>query len=146
MNKFYLAGDKSMVANTRGISYAKLYDPNLNKWTFLPNMSILKYKYIRVAWEEKVLVVGGFINKEDSDKRRPFTILRSSIELYDMQVQKWNLMVRMWQLDILPDQIVIIHNRLFSSNDCLKARKDHMNNMIANLTCRIKVMDLTSKC
>ncbi|KAK7327937.1 hypothetical protein VNO77_22030 [Canavalia gladiata] len=125
-NKIYVAGGKSMLATARGISSAELYDPNLDTWTPMPNLHILRYKCIGVTWQGKVYIVGGFAEREDSDKTMPSIVERSSAEVYDTQAGKWDLIAGMWQLDVPPNQIVAVNDTLFSSGDCLNAWKGHI--------------------
>ncbi|KAJ4703414.1 F-box/kelch-repeat protein [Melia azedarach] len=124
-NKICVAGGKSNLFSARGISSAEVYDPTLNAWTPLPNMSTLRYKCVGVTWQGKIHVVGGFAERADSDGSVKFTE-RSSAEVYDTQAGKWDLVARMWQLDVPPNQIVEVENRLFSSGDCLNAWKGHI--------------------
>lgn len=126
-NKIYVAGGKSTLANAEGVSFAEVYDPSLNEWTPLPNMSTLRYKCVGVTWEGKIHVVGGFAVTEGSD-RVPlnFTPERSSAEVYNTHERKWDLVAGMWQLDVPPNQIVAIDGRLLSSGDCLKVWKGHV--------------------
>ncbi|KAJ9168904.1 hypothetical protein P3X46_020381 [Hevea brasiliensis] len=125
-NKIYVAGGKSNLASARGTSTAEVYDPILDVWTPLPSMSTLRYKCAGVTFQGKIHVVGGFAVRVDSNKTEPFIMERSSAEVYDVQAGKWDLLARMWQLDIPPNQIVALGGRLFSSGDCLKAWKGHI--------------------
>ncbi|KAK7412296.1 hypothetical protein VNO78_03749 [Psophocarpus tetragonolobus] len=132
-NKIYVAGGKSMLACARGISSAEVYDPDLDTWTPLPNLHILRYKCIGVTWQGKVYIVGGFAEREDSDKTMPSIVERSSAEVYDTQAGKWDLIAGMWQLDVPPNQIVAVNGTLFSSGDCLNAWKGHIEAYDGNL-------------
>ncbi|TXG47331.1 hypothetical protein EZV62_026625 [Acer yangbiense] len=127
-NKIYVAGGKSNLSSCRGISSAEVYNPQIDEWTALPNMTALRYKCVGVTWQGKIHVVGGFAERAESDgrvERVQFTE-RSSAEVYNTLAGKWDLVARMWQLDIPPNQIVALDNRLFSSGDCLKAWKGHI--------------------
>lgn len=124
-NKIYVAGGKSNLFSAKGTASAEVYHPELDQWTPLPNMSTLRYKCVGVTWQGKIHVVSGFAQRADSDGSVHFTE-RSSAEVYDTQAGKWDLVARMWQLDIPPNQIVEVDNRLFSSGDCLKAWKGHI--------------------
>lgn len=124
--KIYVAGGKSTLASARGMSFAEVYDPSLDLWTPLPNMSTLRYKCAGVTWQGKILVVGGFADRLDSDRTLPYTLERSSAEVYDPRSRRWELMVGMWQLDVPPNQIVAVGGKLFSSGDCLMAWKGHI--------------------
>ncbi|CAJ2648701.1 unnamed protein product [Trifolium pratense] len=125
-NKIYVAGGKSKVASTRGISSAELYDPDIDTWTPLPNLHILRYKCLGVTWKNKVYIVGGFAEREDSDMKMSGIIERSSAEVLNMEAKKWDLITGMWQLDVLPYQIVAVNDTLYSSGDCLNAWKGHV--------------------
>lgn len=125
-NKIYVAGGKSNLDSARGTSSAEVYDPMLDVWTSLPSMSTLRYKCVGVIFQSKIHVVGGFAVKVNSDKMEPFIMERSSAEVYDIQEGKWELVAGMWQLDVPPNQIVATGGRLFSSGDCLKDWKGHI--------------------
>ncbi|CAL5183392.1 unnamed protein product [Lathyrus oleraceus] len=125
-NKIFVAGGKSMLASARGISSSELYDPELDTWTHLPNLHILRYKCIAVMWKSRVYIVGGFAEKEDSDLTITSIVERSSAEVYDIRTNKWDLIAGMWQLDVPPNQIVAVNETLFSSGDCLNAWKGHV--------------------
>lgn len=62
--------------------------------------------------------------RKDSDV--PPIMVRSSAEVYDTQAKKWELIIGMWQLDVPPNQIVDVGGRLFSSGDCFKQWKGHI--------------------
>lgn len=121
-NKIYVAGGQCTLASARGISSAEVYDPVLDTWEALPNMSTLRYKCVGVTWQGKFHVVGGFAGRGDSWD----TMERSSAEVYDPDGHKWKVIVGMWQLDVPPNQIVGVGGKLFSSGDCLNAWKGHI--------------------
>lgn len=121
-----MAGGKSTLKSTRGISSAEVYDPDVGAWAPLPDLNIFRCKSIRVTWQGKVHVVGGFADREGSARKRPSLIERSSAEVYDTETQRWDLETGMWQLDIPPNQIVVANGTLFSSGDCLNAWKGHI--------------------
>lgn len=125
-NKIYVAGGKTSLVSARGTSSAEVYDPTLDVWVSLPSMSTLRYKCVGVAFRGKIYVVGGFAIRVDSDKMEPFAMERSSAEVYDTRTGKWDLEAGMWQLDVPPNQIVAVDGKLFSSGDCLKAWKGHI--------------------
>ncbi|KAJ7946930.1 F-box/kelch-repeat protein [Quillaja saponaria] len=125
-NKIHVAGGKSILDSARGISSAEVYDPNYDRWSPLPNLSILRYKCIGVTWHGKFHVIGGFVGRDDSDGTLPSLVDRSSAEVFDTQAGKWDLMARMWQLDVPPNQIVAVNERLLSSGDCLTTWKGHI--------------------
>ncbi|KAJ0080978.1 hypothetical protein Patl1_10836 [Pistacia atlantica] len=131
-NKIYVAGGKSNLVIARGISSAEVYDPTLDEWTSLRNMKTLRYKCVGVTWQGKIYVVGGFADRADSDGLVWFTE-RSSAEVFDTQAGKWDFVAGMWQLDVPPNQIVEVDNRLFSSGDCLKVWKGHIEAYDGNL-------------
>ncbi|KAG5224846.1 Kelch repeat type [Salix suchowensis] len=59
------AGGKSSLACPRGISLAEVYDPALDEWKALPDMSTTRYKCVGVTWQGKIHVVGGFAENVD---------------------------------------------------------------------------------
>ncbi|RVW46370.1 hypothetical protein CK203_081725 [Vitis vinifera] len=117
----------------QGISAAEVYDPALDEWKPLPNMSTLRYKCVGVTWLGKIHVLGGFAQRKDSNITVPYTLERSSGEVYDSQRAKWHFMVGMWQLDVPPNQIVAVNGKLFSSGDCLNLWKGHIEAYDAKL-------------
>ncbi|XP_059639312.1 uncharacterized protein LOC132281638 [Cornus florida] len=121
-NKIYVAGGQSTRDSTRGISSAEVYDPSLDMWTCLPNMSTLRYKCVGVTWQGKIHIVGGFAERGDLDR----VVLRSSADVYDTEVGKWDHKSGMWQLDVPPNQIIPVDGKLFSSGDCLNSWKGHI--------------------
>ncbi|XP_077212296.1 uncharacterized protein LOC143847372 [Tasmannia lanceolata] len=125
-NKIYVAGGQCTLASARGVSSAEVYDPVLDEWAQLPKMCTLRYKCVGVTWQGKIYVVGGFAERGDSDRTVPFAMERSSAEVFDTWRGEWNLMLGMWQLDVPPNQIVAIHNKLYSSGDCLNTWKGHI--------------------
>ncbi|XP_058100719.1 F-box/kelch-repeat protein At1g16250-like [Magnolia sinica] len=125
-DKIYVAGGKCTLACERGIRCAEVYDPALDEWNCLPNMSTLRYKCAGVTWQGKIYVVGGFAEMGDSDKTVPFRMERSSAEAFDTRRGEWDLMRGMWQLDVPPNQIVAVNDRLYSSGDCLNTWKGHI--------------------
>ncbi|KAJ9686634.1 hypothetical protein PVL29_015486 [Vitis rotundifolia] len=131
--KIYVAGGQCTLGSARGISAAEVYDPALDEWKPLPNMSTLRYKCVGVTWLGKIHVVGGFAQGKDSDITVPYTLERSSGEVYDSQRSKWHFMVGMWQLDVPPNQIVAVNGKLFSSGDCLNLWKGHIEAYDAKL-------------
>ncbi|XAR66420.1 hypothetical protein NMG60_11012653 [Bertholletia excelsa] len=124
-NKIYVAGGQSTLSGARGVSSAEMYNPSLDEWTSLPNMSTRRYKCVGMSWQGKIHVVGGFAERGDSNKIVPW-VERSSAEVYDVENRKWDLVVGMWQLDVPPNQIVNVDGKLFSSGDCLNAWKGHI--------------------
>lgn len=126
-DKIYVTGGQSTSTNARGISSAEAYDPTLDEWTSLPSMSTLRYRCAGVSWNGKIHVVGGFAERSDSDCSSPGLAERSSAEVYDPETGRWELRARMWQLDVPPHQILALDDgRLFSSGDCLKVWKGHI--------------------
>ncbi|KAI4371707.1 hypothetical protein MLD38_010028 [Melastoma candidum] len=124
--KVYVAGGQSTIASERGVSTAEVYDPVADAWHPLPNMNTTRYKCVGVTLQGKILVVGGFAERLDSDKASPFITERSSAEVFDPSTGRWELMAKMWQLEVPPRQIVDVEGKLFSSGDCLKAWKGHI--------------------
>ncbi|GAA0181527.1 hypothetical protein LIER_30251 [Lithospermum erythrorhizon] len=129
-NKIFIAGGQTTFHSVKGTSSAEFYDPALNEWKSLPNMSTLRYKCVAVSWRGKIHVVGGFAEKEntsnDPQQGQIFAMERSSAEVFDTENNKWDLDARMWELDIPPNQIVPIGDKLYSSGDCYKAWKGHI--------------------
>ncbi|KAA8524452.1 hypothetical protein F0562_010875 [Nyssa sinensis] len=132
-NKIYVAGGQAMLDSARGISSAEVYDPGLDQWRPLPNMSTLRYKCVGVTWQGRIHVVGGFAEKEDCDSQGPYMMERSSAEVYDTRAARWDLMARMWELDVPPNQIVAVGGKLYSSGDCLNTWKGHIEAYDAKL-------------
>ncbi|OMO57384.1 Kelch repeat type 1 [Corchorus olitorius] len=127
-NKIYVAGGLCTLDVACGTSSAEVYDPALDEWRPLPDMSVLRYKCVGVTWQGKVHVVGGFAEKADMTTL-PWawdTIGRCSAEVYDTDNAKWGLVMGMWQLDVPPNQIVGVDEKLYSSGDCLNAWKGHI--------------------
>ncbi|XVE87977.1 hypothetical protein DITRI_Ditri19aG0031300 [Diplodiscus trichospermus] len=126
-NKIYVAGGKSNLNGARGIASAEVYDPAFDEWTPLPSMSTLRYKCVGVTWQGKIYVVGGFAERGDSDPNMlTFSPQRCSAEAFDTRAGRWELMERMWRLDVPPNQIVAVNDKLFSSGDCLNPWKGHI--------------------
>ncbi|XVF87544.1 hypothetical protein PTKIN_Ptkin18bG0128800 [Pterospermum kingtungense] len=134
-DKIYVAGGKSDLGSSRGISLAEVYDPGLDEWTPLPSMSTLRYKCVGVTWQGKIYVVGGFAERGgDSDLTMlTFSPQRCSAEVFDTRAGRWDLEARMWQLDVPPNQIVAVDGKLFSSGDCLLPWKGHIEVYDGNL-------------
>ncbi|XP_059663873.1 uncharacterized protein LOC132309598 [Cornus florida] len=125
-DKIYVAGGQSLLRCARGISSAEVYDPALDEWRSLPSMNTLRYKCVGVTWQGKVHVVGGFVERGDSDSPGPYIMERSSAEVYDTRCARWEIVPRMWELDVPPNQIVAVGGRLFSSGNCLNAWKGYI--------------------
>lgn len=121
-DRIYVAGGQSALSSARGVSSAEVYDPNLDEWTLLPNMGTLRYKCAGVTWNNRIYVIGGFVEKLDSPAS-PYTIERSSAEVFNPETGTWEMLANMWRLDIPPNQIVSMGGSLFSSGDCLKSWK-----------------------
>lgn len=132
-DKIYVAGGQSNLGCARGISSAEVYDPVLDEWSPLPDMNTMRYKSVGVTWQGKIHVVSGFAERLNSDRTFPFITERSSAEVFDPRTGTWELMVRMWQLDVPPNLIVAVDGKLFSSGDCLKAWKGHIEAYDAEL-------------
>lgn len=127
--KVYVAGGQCTLngGGARGVASAEVYDPMLDQWTALPKMKALRYKCVGVTWQGRIYVVGGFAVRGDSDcKTVAFAVERSSAEVYDTGRGEWDLLPGMWRLDVPPNQIVAVQNRLYSSGDCLNAWKGHI--------------------
>ncbi|KAL8045342.1 hypothetical protein ABFS82_08G108900 [Erythranthe guttata] len=118
--KIFVAGGQSTLGSAKGISSAEVYDITLDQWRRLANMSTMRYKCVGVAWQGKIHIVGGFVDGG------PFVMTRSSAEVYDPENDGWAFVARMWELDVPPNQIVAVNGNLFSSGDCLKPWKGHI--------------------
>ncbi|KAH0778372.1 hypothetical protein KY290_004799 [Solanum tuberosum] len=125
--KYNVAGGQTTFDGAKGTSLAEVYDPILDEWKQLPNMSTTRYKCVGVSWQEKFYVVGGFARRENTDTHQgPYIMERSSAEVYDPERDTWDYMARMWDLDVPPNQIVNIDGKLYSSGDCLNTWKGHI--------------------
>lgn len=117
--KIYVAGGKRRLSTAMGMASAEVYDPALDEWQSLPEMSTSRHKCVGVAWQGKFHVIGGFAGNNGCIGNME----RSSAEVYDCERSCWNLIIGMWQLDIPPYQIVAVDDKLFSSGDCLNSWK-----------------------
>lgn len=131
--KIHVAGGQCTLSSARGVASAEVYDPALDEWRRLPDMTALRYKCVGVTWLGKIHVLGGFAQSKDSDTTVPYTLERSSGEVYEYGNDTWQFVVGMWQLDVPPNQIVAIDDKLFSSGDCLNAWKGHIEAYDAKL-------------
>lgn len=122
-NNIYVAGGKCTIDSVRGVSSSEVYDSALDEWKLLPNMSTSRYKCIGVTWQDRIYVVGGFAESEATDTQGPFSMARSSAEVFDTMNNKWIFLPRMWELDVPPNQIVVVGGKLFSCGDCYKKWK-----------------------
>ncbi|CAN1165990.1 Kelch-like protein 7 [Linum perenne] len=132
-DKIYVAGGKSSLTDTSGVSLAEVYNSEINTWSSLSDMSVMRYKCVGVTWKGKIYVVGGFASRGNSGKTESFIMERSSAEVYDTKTGRWQVMVGMWQLDVPPNEIVAANEKLFSSGDCLKPWKGHIEAYDGNL-------------
>lgn len=117
--KIYVAGGKYRMCPATGMASAEVYDPALDEWQSLPDMSTARHKCVGVTWQGKFHVIGGFAGNSDYIGN----LERSSAEVYDGEESRWNLIIGMWQLDVPPYQIVAVDDKLFSSGDCLNSWK-----------------------
>nr|GMC70492.1 F-box/kelch-repeat protein At1g16250-like [Ipomoea batatas] len=124
--KIYVAGGQTAVGSAEGTSSTEVYDPSLDEWKSLPNMNTMRYKCAGVTWQGKIHVVGGFAKSGHCDTLGPYIMERSSADVYDPMLDKWDVVTRMWELDVPPYQIVNVDGNLFSSGDCLNAWKGHI--------------------
>ena len=120
--KIYVAGGKCALGSGNGVSSAEVYDSVRDTWTPLPNMTTSRYKCVGVTWQGRIHVVGGFAGVEGSFSVKE----RCSADLLDCDHATWSVVLGMWQLDVPPNQIVAVDDKLFSSGDCLKAWKGHI--------------------
>ncbi|KAI3718861.1 hypothetical protein L6452_19746 [Arctium lappa] len=128
-DKIYVAGGQSTLDGAKGISNSEVYDVVLNQWRSLPCMSTVRYKCVGVTWQKKFHVIGGFTY---SGNKMQFTD-RCSAEVYDVENGKWDHVTGMWQLDVPPNQIVVVDEKLISSGDCLNVWKGHIETYDGNL-------------
>lgn len=120
----YVAGGLCSVSSARGTTAGEVYDPARDAWAPLPDMVAMRYKCVGVVWKGRFHVVGGFAQRKGFGG---LTVMeRSSAEVFDEELGKWELMQGMWQLDVPPNQIVAVGGRLFSSGDCLNNWKGHI--------------------
>ncbi|KAL5972555.1 hypothetical protein ACLOJK_039359 [Asimina triloba] len=125
--RIYVAGGKTALRCARGICSSEVYDPKANEWKSLPDMSRLRYKCVGVAWQGKMYVVGGFAERTDDSEKKIFEWTeRSSVEVFDTVSGTWELNLMMWRLDVPPNQIVAVGDKLYSSGDCLNTWKGHI--------------------
>ncbi|XP_062103148.1 uncharacterized protein LOC133814168 [Humulus lupulus] len=120
--KIYVAGGKCLIDGGNGVSSAEVYDPALDEWAPLPDMNTSRYKCVGVTWQGRVHVVGGFAWEEGSFSVKE----RCSADMLDCGSDTWSLVVGMWQLDVPPNQIAAVDDKLYSSGDCLTAWKGHI--------------------
>ncbi|PON80594.1 BTB-kelch protein [Parasponia andersonii] len=120
--KVYVAGGKCALGSGSGVPSAEVYDPGLDEWAPLPDMSTPRYKCVGVTWRGRIHVVGGFAGVEGSFAVKE----RCSADVLECDRATWNLVEGMWQLDVPPNQIVAVEDKLFSSGDCLNAWKGHI--------------------
>ncbi|KAL3848882.1 hypothetical protein ACJIZ3_010764 [Penstemon smallii] len=114
-DKIYVAGGQNTLGRATGISSTEC---NFYFSFFF------RYKCVGVTWQDKIHVVGGFV--AGGENQGPFVMTRSTSEVYDPERDIWVLKSRMWELDVPPNQIVTVNGRLFSSGDCLKPWKGHI--------------------
>ncbi|KAJ0576532.1 putative kelch-type beta propeller [Helianthus annuus] len=125
-DKIYVAGGKSTTSGVRAVSSAEVYDPALDEWKLLPDMTTSRYKCVGVTWQDKFYAVGGFADLGATKPLGPFSMARSSAEVYDTLTNTWQFLPRMWELDVPPNQIVVVGGKLFSSGDCYKKWKGYI--------------------
>ncbi|KAJ1281514.1 hypothetical protein BS78_04G311800 [Paspalum vaginatum] len=132
-----VAGGQCSLSGARGTAAAEVYDADKGQWSALPDMSTLRYKCVGVTWQGSFHVVGGFAESTltatgDAPLVPGATVLqssaleRSSAEVFHCARGVWEILPGMWQLDVPPNQIVAVANRLFSSGDCLNSWKGHV--------------------
>ncbi|KAI3991480.1 hypothetical protein MKX01_006782 [Papaver californicum] len=111
-NKIYIAGGQSTSGCARGIQSAEMYDPDVDLWSPLPNMTTLRYKSAGLLRGKTGHVL--------------YTMLRSSAEVFDPCRGEWELFEGTWKLDIPPNQIVAVDGKLFSSRERLNTWTGHI--------------------
>ncbi|CAL5020107.1 unnamed protein product [Urochloa decumbens] len=137
-----VAGGQCSLAGARGTAAAEVYDEEKGQWLALPDMSTLRYKCVGVTWQGSFHVVGGFaestltasgsgsgaalLTTPGATVLQSSALERSSAEVFHCSRGVWEILPGMWQLDVPPNQIVAVANRLFSSGDCLNCWKGHV--------------------
>ncbi|KAF8691670.1 hypothetical protein HU200_040053 [Digitaria exilis] len=139
-----VAGGQCSLSGARGTAAAEVYEEEKGQWSALPDMSTLRYKCVGVTWQGSFHVVGGFAESTlaassgdplltpGGTTTMSMTMLqssaleRSSAEVFHCSRGIWEILPGMWQLDVPPNQIVAVANRLFSSGDCLNCWKGHV--------------------
>ncbi|KAG7022906.1 F-box/kelch-repeat protein, partial [Cucurbita argyrosperma subsp. argyrosperma] len=128
-DKIYVAGGKCQLDSATGMSSAEVYDPTVDEWQSLPEMSACRHKCVGVSWQGKFHVIGGFAGNSDYIGNME----RSSVEVYNGDGSRWDLIIGMWQLDVPPYQIIAVDEKLFSSGDCLNTWKGQIEEYDWNL-------------
>ncbi|KAL6591384.1 hypothetical protein ACP70R_049887 [Stipagrostis hirtigluma subsp. patula] len=131
-----VAGGQCTLSGARGTAAAEVYDAENDQWSALPDMSTLRYKCVGVTWQGSFHVVGGFAESTLSagdgllapgaTMPQSSALERSSAEVFHCARGTWEIIPGMWQLDVPPNQIVAVADRLFSSGDCLNSWKGHV--------------------
>ncbi|KAK3159399.1 hypothetical protein QOZ80_2AG0149640 [Eleusine coracana subsp. coracana] len=136
--KICVAGGQCSLSGARGTAAAEVYDAEADQWAALPDMSTLRYKCVGVTWEGSFHVVGGFAESTLTTPaggdapvnammlQSSSALERSSAEVFHCARGVWEIIPGMWQLDVPPNQIVAVADRLFSSGDCLNSWKGHV--------------------
>ncbi|XP_039155718.1 uncharacterized protein LOC120287101 [Eucalyptus grandis] len=111
-NKIYVTGDQSTSFSAKGIPSAEVYD-----LSSVPSMSM----------SSKVQVIGGYNEKLDSGHTIPFIVEHGSVDVYNPNMGRWELMATMWQSDVPPSQILALDDgRLFTSGDRRRSWKGYI--------------------
>ncbi|KAG4199690.1 hypothetical protein ERO13_A05G163250v2 [Gossypium hirsutum] len=101
------------------------YNVRLDQWSKCATLGVPRYDFACCVCDKKIYVAGG---KSYLDSARGISSAeRSSAEVFDTRTGGWDLAVGMWQLDVPPNQIVAVDGKLFSSGDCLKPWKGHID-------------------
>ncbi|CAN1221899.1 Kelch-like protein 20 [Linum grandiflorum] len=109
------------------------YNVQGDKWVQCGPLTQPRYSFPCCVCDDKIYVAGGNSSLTDTSGVSLFIMERSSAEVYDTKTGKWEVIVGMWQLDVPPNEIVAVNKRLFSSGECLKPWKGHIEAYNGNL-------------
>ncbi|KAL8506627.1 hypothetical protein ACS0TY_017499 [Phlomoides rotata] len=121
-NKIYVAGGQCKSDQAAGTSSTEFFDPSLNHWKSMASMSMKRYNCVGITWKGRIYAIGGFIGSQSYLD----AAARSSAEIYDEKLDRWDFVPRMWDLDIPPNQIAAMNQKLFSSGDCFRMWKGNI--------------------
>ncbi|KAL8511029.1 hypothetical protein ACS0TY_017744 [Phlomoides rotata] len=121
-NKIYVAGGQCTSGRAEGLSSTEVYNPTVDRWTSLANMTVARYNCVGITWKGRIHVVGGFV----SGRLYANVVARSSAEVYDENRDQWDVVPRMRDFDTPPNQIVTVNQMLFSSGDYLRRWKGYI--------------------
>ncbi|CAK9141568.1 unnamed protein product [Ilex paraguariensis] len=123
------------------LSSVLCYNVHTDQWSTCAPLNVPRYDFACTVCDNKIYVAGGqstlasargtssaemYDPSRDKWTPLPNMSTSSSTEVYDEQRRKGDLVSRMWQLDVPPNQIVAVDDKLFSSGYCLNAWKGHI--------------------